>query len=263
MRQTVSAIGIGIVAGLFSGLLGVGGGVLLVPAMVLLLHYSQHRAHGTSLAVILFVAVAGLSGYIRAGQISWPIAGGLAVGGILGAVLGARLAGKLPAATLRRVFGAFLILVALRMLYDVAGALVWGHSAVAAENGLAMADEWPALVSPGIGLVAGILSGLLGVGGGIILVPAMVLLLGLSQTMAQGISLAVIIPTAISGAVVHYRQGNIQLRDVLWLAVGGVAGGLGGSELALVLPVLALRGLFGVLMVVVGISMVLPKQRAT
>ncbi len=262
MREAFLASAIGIIAGLFSGLLGVGGGVLMVPALVWLLHFSQHRAHGTSLAVILFVALAGLSGYLRAGQISWPIAGGLAVGGILGAALGARLAGKLPGATLRRIFGVFLILVALRMLYDVAGGL-WGHPAVAAGPGPAPAGAWPALASPGIGLAAGILSGLLGVGGGIILVPAMVLLLGLSQTMAQGISLAVIIPTAISGATVHYRQGHLHLRDVRWLAIGGVAGGLGGSALALILPVLALRGLFGLLMVVVGVSMALPKRRAT
>jgi uncharacterized membrane protein YfcA len=93
------------------------------------------------------------------------------------------------------------------------------------------------------------------VGGGVILVPAMIFLLGFPQTLAQGISLAVIIPTALSGTLVHYRQGNIRPRDVLWLALGGMAGAFIGAALALQLSVFILRGLFGALLFIISITM--------
>jgi uncharacterized membrane protein YfcA len=261
MHEVVLGIGIGLIAGVLSGLLGVGGGVLLVPAMVFLLQFSQHRAHGTSLAVILFVALAGLYAYITTGQMDWLIVLELSTGAVVGAVLGAQLANRLPAATLRRYFGGFLILVAARMLYDVVGVVLLDRSDELAGHGIVAGGVWSVVLVLGIGLATGILSGLLGVGGGIIMVPAMVFLLGFTQTLAQGISLAVIIPTAISGAFVHYRQGNIRPRDVLWLAVGGVAGAFAGSFLAVRLDVLILRSLFGLLLLVLGLMMVWRRRR--
>ncbi|MHB0934791.1 MAG: TSUP family transporter [Armatimonadota bacterium] len=149
-----------------------------------------------------------------------------------------------------------LILVAVRMLYDVVGVLLLNRPEELTGHAVVPPGLWFLLLVLGIGLATGVLSGLLGVGGGVVMVPAMVFLLGFTQTLAQGISLAVIIPTAVSGGVVHYRQGNIRLHDVLWLAAGGMAGAFAGSFLAVRLDVLILRGLFGLLLLVLGVSMV-------
>ena len=94
------------------------------------------------------------------------------------------------------------------------------------------------------GVVTGLVSGVMGVGGGIVMVPAMVILMGIEQVVAQGISLAVIVPTALSGAVQHYRLGNVDVRRALTIGLGGVFGGFGGAHVAQLLPCPVLRGLF-------------------
>jgi len=108
-----------------------------------------------------------------------------------------------------------------------------------------------------IGLAAGFAAGLLGVGGGIVMVPAMVLVLGFDQHVAQGTSLVVIIPAALAGSVTHYRNGRVSLRDAALLAVGGIGGAVVGSISALSVDDTLLRRLFGVFLLVVAAQVVL------
>ena len=111
-----------------------------------------------------------------------------------------------------------------------------------------------------VGVAAGFLAGLLGVGGGILLVPAMVLLLGFDQHVAQGTSLVVIVPAAMIGTWTHYRRGTIRPRDALLVAAGGVIGAAIGSLSALSLDDELLRRLFAVVLLVVAVRMLLPKR---
>ncbi len=113
-----------------------------------------------------------------------------------------------------------------------------------------------------IGLSAGLLAGLLGIGGGVVIVPAMVLLAGFDQHVAQGTSLLVIIPSAILGSVTHYRHGRFTVRDAALLAAGGVIGALAGSVTALSLDEGLLRRLFAVLILVVAVRLLLSLRRA-
>jgi uncharacterized membrane protein YfcA len=99
------------------------------------------------------------------------------------------------------------------------------------------------------GFLVGLVSGTMGIGGGILLVPLMVLGFGFSQHLAQGTSLAAIIPTALAGAFAHDREGNVDRRAVLWLAAGGIPGVLAGSLVAVHLPRALLVRLFGALVV--------------
>jgi len=112
-----------------------------------------------------------------------------------------------------------------------------------------------------IGLAAGFAAGLLGVGGGIVMVPAMVLVLGFDQHVAQGTSLVVIIPAALAGSVTHYRNGRVSLRDAALLAAGGIGGAVVGSISALSVDDTLLRRLFGVFLLVVAAQMVLGRGR--
>ena len=95
------------------------------------------------------------------------------------------------------------------------------------------------------GFVIGVLSGVMGVGGGIFLVPLMVIGFGFAQHLAQGTSLAAIIPTSIAGALTHDRLHNVDRRAALWLAAGGLGGSLAGALVAVQLPRLVLVRLFG------------------
>ena len=123
---------IGLVAGVLSGLLGVGGGVIMVPAMVALLAFTQQQAQGTSLAAIVPAALAGAVVYhFRGGHVQWPVAVAMGLAAMVGSwLLGAPLATKLDADLLKRLFGVLLIVVGLRMagvVEFVAAKLTGGH----------------------------------------------------------------------------------------------------------------------------------------
>ncbi len=109
-----------------------------------------------------------------------------------------------------------------------------------------------------IGLAAGTIAGLFGIGGGALLVPAMVLLLGFQQHLAQGTSLFVIIPTAALGAYTHYRHGLTRVRAAAALAVGGIVGAFIGGHGALALDTHTLRTVFVLYLIFTGIRMSLP-----
>jgi uncharacterized membrane protein YfcA len=114
-----------------------------------------------------------------------------------------------------------------------------------------------------IGLAAGLLAGLLGIGGGVLMVPAMVLIMAFDQHVAQGTSLLVIMPAAALGSFTHLRHGRLALRDAGALAAGGVVGALLGSLTAVALDEALLRRLFALLILVVAARMLLTRRRPT
>jgi uncharacterized membrane protein YfcA len=108
---------VGVVAGVLSGVFGVGGGILMVPALVVLLGFGQHRAHATSLAAVVPIAAVGALVFGRADSVNLAAAVVLAAGSLLGVQAGARLMDRLSDRRLAIAFGGFLILVALLMFF--------------------------------------------------------------------------------------------------------------------------------------------------
>jgi uncharacterized membrane protein YfcA len=109
---------LGLVAGVISGLFGVGGAVVIIPGLVIITKMQQHTAHGTSLAALLLpVGLLGVLEYSKRQQVSWGYAAVVACGLLIGAYFGARLAGTIPDATLKRWFGGFLLLISLKLLF--------------------------------------------------------------------------------------------------------------------------------------------------
>jgi len=107
-----------------------------------------------------------------------------------------------------------------------------------------------------VGVAAGMLSGLVGVGGGIIIVPALVFFIGFSQKTAQGTSLALIMfPVGILGVLQYYKQGHVDYRVVAILAIGFLAGSYFGSKIALSLPQETVKKIFAVLMIIIAVKM--------
>ncbi|MGE5499245.1 MAG: TSUP family transporter [Syntrophothermus sp.] len=109
---------LGLAAGILSGLVGIGGGILIVPALVFVFGLTQHQAQGTSLAVLIPpVGILAALTYYKAGHIDLRIAGLICLGFIFGALFGAKLAIGIPDAVLKKVFGAFLLIVAVKMIF--------------------------------------------------------------------------------------------------------------------------------------------------
>lgn len=109
---------IGLVAGFMGGLVGIGGGVIIVPALVMLLGMSQHAAQGTSLMMILFpVGILGALNYYKQGYVDFKYAGLLAVGFFVGSYLGSKFSLSLPQLTVKRIFAVVMMLLALKILF--------------------------------------------------------------------------------------------------------------------------------------------------
>lgn len=108
---------VGLLAGVLSGFVGVGGGIIMVPALVMLLGYSQHQAQGTSLAVIMFpVVLLAVRNYYRAGFIDPKVVGVIALAFVAGGYFGSKGALSLPAETVKRIFGVVMLVVAIKLI---------------------------------------------------------------------------------------------------------------------------------------------------
>ncbi len=109
---------LGLFSGVVSGLFGVGGAVVIIPGLVLIAKLQQHTAHGTSLAALLLpVGILGVIQYSKRGQVDFGYAAVVAVGLLIGAYFGARFAGSVSDVTLRRMFGGFLALISVKLLF--------------------------------------------------------------------------------------------------------------------------------------------------
>lgn len=252
MRRTSIALALGLGAGFVGGLFGVGGGVVMVPGMVVLMSVAQHTAHGTSVAAIIASATAGAVRLGLAGEVDWDTAGVVLVGAMIGAFFGARLMHRIPAVWLARAFVVISVVAALRMALqpEITGTLL-------ADRGILTGVGFVVL-----GLLAGTLAAILGVGGGIVYVPALVALFAFEQHIAQGTSLAIIVPSMVVAAVTHSRAGRVDWRLGGILGIGGVLGGVAGAQVALSLDAALLRQLFAGFLVVMVMRM-LNKTRAS
>ncbi len=242
----VKSFGLGLAAGVIGGLFGVGGGLLIVPGLVLWLGFEQRRASATSLAVVVGVSAAASTRLAGDGSVEFGTAGIVFIGAIIGVWVGVRAAGLLPNYWLARGFVTLMLASAVRL------AFLTGDS-IASDP--VLRGAWEPVVLVGIGVLAGMLSSTLGVGGGVVYVPALGTLMGLEQIVAQGTSLAVILPTALLGSSLHARAGRVDWKVALIAGAGAIMGALIGAEIALGLSDIVRRRLFAVFLVVVAIRM--------
>lgn len=231
---------IGLAAGLLSGLFGVGGGILIAPALVLLARMDQRLAHGTSLGAVLPISVSSLLTYWAHDHVDWRVAACLAAGSVLGALVGTRLLNVLPHRTLAISFAALLVVSAVRLFLPLSSG----------ERGVLSVVQIVVLVLIGFG--AGTLAGLLGVGGGIVMVPAMLMYLHMPSAIAKGTSVAVIIPTSIIGTWRNRRNKNVDLRAAAALGFSGIVTAVVGGWLSARMPDTLSNVLFAALLLAVA-----------
>ncbi|HTG00657.1 MAG TPA: sulfite exporter TauE/SafE family protein [Nitrospirota bacterium] len=241
---------IGLLAGIFGGLVGLGGGVIMIPLMVSVLKMDQHRAHGTSLVALVFTGLSGAVAYGMKGTVDVTAALLLAATAMITARAGARSAHALPEWKLKRVFGGFLFFVSILLL--VKSYLPHMHGLETGWNKVAV------LLLTGV--FTGFVSGMMGVGGGSLMVPAMVLLAGFEQHLAQGSSLLAMVPAGAVGAYTHWKLGNVRSNILGGLIPGILIGTYGGGVFAHALSEIVLRYLFAAVLIWTGIRYLRAKK---
>jgi uncharacterized membrane protein YfcA len=246
---------IGFFAGSFGGLVGLGGGVIMVPLMDGILKLPQLKAHGTSLVALVFTGITGAVTYALRGNVDIMASMLLASTAIFTARAGARYANALPEWKLKKYFGIFMILITILLLMK---------PYLLSNAGAAEVQIWvKVIVLMLTGAFTGFLSGMMGVGGGTIMVPAMVLLAGFTQHTAQGSSLLAMVPSGGVGAHTHWRLGNVDTKVLTGLIPGILIGTFLGSNLAHYISEDTLRIVFAAVLVWTGIRYLRASARKT
>jgi uncharacterized membrane protein YfcA len=231
------AAGLGI--GVMLGTLGGGGAIVTAPLLVYVFGVGVHEATGLSLVVVLIAAITGLLGHARAGRVRWAPGVAFGLTGIVGAVIGSWLARLVPDAVLLGGFAALLL---------AAGVAMWRGPLRGSGTARPL---WV------IGLVAvatGLVVGFFGVGGGFVVVPALVLFLGFSMPVAAGTGLLVIGIDSAAALGVRGHQG-LDLALALPLATAAIVGSVLGARWSGRVPAQRLQRSFAVLLVVVAAGM--------
>ena len=252
--EFLAGLGSGAGGGLLAGLFGVGGGLILIPLLALFLNLGQHQAQGITLAALLLPnGLPAVLHYRRRGvPIHWPLVGFLITGFVGGVYAGAKAANHLPAGPLRVIFMAFLLALAVRMWFLKSPGELPGETPAPP----AAREIWlPGIL---IGLAGGFASGLLGIGGAILMNPLMVWRLRMPQHQAQLASLAMMLPPIGLPGVLVYAQSQ---HGLPWMILAGLAAGFllgayGGARLATGMrgPVLR-RAFAGVMVLMAGLLM--------
>jgi uncharacterized membrane protein YfcA len=235
---------IGVVGGLLSGAFGVGGGIVMVPMLTAFARVDQRRASAISLLAILPTSIAGSITYLLHGEVDVVAGLFIAIGAVVGSIIGSALLRRISLTLLRWLFVALLVVVAIRMIF------VSPVRAAPLEFSPSLAIGYVVL-----GLFMGVASGLLGIGGGAIAVPALVALFGVSDLIAKGTSLLVMIPTSLAGSITNARAGLVDVRSGLTVGIAAAAASVPGVFIALVLPPRLSTVLFAVLLLAVAVQL--------
>ncbi len=247
------ALGFGIGGSL--GLLGGGGSILTVPALVYLIGQTPQVAVTTSLLIVGMNSALGAVFHRVQGTLNWRVA--LLFGGS-GMIIAYFAAG------LSKHFSSSLLLVAFATLMLAIGALLIFRKRMASEAATDFTPSLPKIIAGG--MMVGLLTGILGVGGGFLIVPALVMLVGLSFHQAVGTSLIVIAMNSAAGLLGHLSGATFDVNLIVVFVIAGLAGTFAGSRLARRLDTARLRQAFAIFVIVLAVFLLydnFPKLLAT
>lgn len=217
----VTSLIAGAVIGALLGLLGGGGSILAVPALVYVIHLDVTQAIPISLTVVAAASAVGAIPKLLAGQVQWRLAAVFAVAGIPATFVGTAIGKHLPQSVLLIGFAAVMVIAGLQMPRDNADT---GTACAVGDSGI----NWRRCAPRSIpaGLIVGLLTGLFGVGGGFLIIPALVLMLGVEMSVAVGTSLVIIVANSLAGLLAHIGDAGID-----WSITAAFVGAAMGTSL--------------------------------
>ncbi|NDJ86526.1 MAG: sulfite exporter TauE/SafE family protein [Chloroflexi bacterium] len=265
---------VGLIAGVASGMFGIGGGVIIVPALTVFLGFETVEAISTSLAALLLpVGIFAVIAYHQAALLELRASAFIAFGLLATSWFGAEITLSLPVDTLRRIYGAFLLYISWRFveprkLYaawqarrvlqvDEPSPLEQATEATPSDEKITAPDvPWYVILL--VGLIAGVASGMFGIGGGAVIVPALVAILRYDQKLAVGTSLgALLLPVGLPGVLNYAADDVLDLAAAALVAIGLLVGAIFGARIALNLPSKTVKRLYGVFLLFVALRFIL------
>lgn len=245
---------LGLAAGILSGLFGIGGGIVMVPSLIVLFGMDLLDANATSLAAMLLpVGMLGVWSFYKAGLVNLRNSLWISLGLFAGSFLGGELAVHTNESMLSKLYAAILIYIALSYLN------VWSvfkkKTSVEKKSGKKAPDSIWAFVLLGIG--AGVFAGLFGKGGGLIIVPLLIGIFRYDPRAAAATSLAALqLPVGLPSVLIYAEAGHLNLLAAALIAGGIVAGSLFGSKLSVKIPSASFKKLYGIFLFGVAVYMV-------
>lgn len=233
--------------GVLSGIVGIGGGLFIIPLLGLAFGFTQQRAQGTALVMVVPNVLLGLWRYARHRGFDPRGALVLAASAPVFTYLGARLATAAPSSTLRVAFAGFMLTLAV----------FYGLRSQAPVLRVDPEARLPRPLAMLLGAAGGLVSGLFGIGGSLFAVPLMTTLRAMGQATAQGMGLALVAPGTVVSLLVYGRAGNVDWARGVALAIGGVATLPVGVAIAHRLPERVLRAVFGLVALVSAVALLL------
>jgi len=247
MTHVALSLALGALIGLSLGLVGGGGSILTVPILVYVIGQPVQAATTTSLAIVGLNALLGMAGHARAHRVDPRTGLIFGVVGTDGALVGSWLNRLVPGTVLLVCFALIMLVAAVAMLRR----RVEPQTTPDGEAARSDARNW---LKIGVsGTVVGLMTGFFGVGGGFVIVPALVLVLGISMRLAVGTSLLVIAINSAVSLAAHLRTGSLDLAITGLFVLGGIVGALAGVSLAGRVPQRRLTQIFAVLIVAVAV----------
>lgn len=243
-RNWFGLILLGLAVGVSSGLFGIGGGIIILPALVFLFGFNTRLAAGTSLLAVILPSIVGVISYALESNVNLLMAVLLAAGSIVGAPIGSWLLSIVPQRAVQWGFIAFMIIVIISLFLVIPSREAVVHIDWLIGTGMVL-----------LGLFTGVMSGLLGIGGGVIVVPLLVVLFGASDLIAKGTSLLMVIATGVSGTVSNVLRKNVDPPAALTIGAAAALVTPLGVWAAYALPPAVANIVFSAFLVVVIIRM--------
>lgn len=247
--KVIVLLSVGVLAGFLSGFLGIGGGIVMVPALTFLLKFDMHLSVGSTLLAMVVLTTTGALSHLKNKEFNLKVWIALVAGGIPSAYLGSELAALAPSSYLSFVFGSILVVMGIWMALGIKT-----PNSETSEGGNILTKKYIILFGGAIGI--GIMSALSGLGGGIFMVPLMVFL-GLGHTVAVGTSLGVIVLTSLSASVGYVQHGNVDFMASFLLVISALVFTYIGANTTAKISRSRFKRIFGIITVVVGIRALL------
>ncbi|MBP1762313.1 MAG: hypothetical protein H6Q64_1855 [Firmicutes bacterium] len=250
---------IGLLAGCLGAIVGLGGGVIMLPGLQLLAGFDLTKAIGTTLFAVIFTSISGAQGHYRAGNVRLKSGGYAALGGLIGVLLGSYVFAKYLSNSftiLEISLGIFFLFTAYRMGRDTYLEFSGKRGTIAVDANKSQNESFAPLFA--LGFFTGCLTGMLGVGGGFIFTPGFMLIGGLSPQVAVGTTMLAMLPISLSGGLIKLYQGFVDLPAGIVLGLGTALGAQVGVWISSRMSPILLKVVFTILFAILAADYLMP-----
>jgi len=231
--MVIGLLALGLAAGVLSGLFGIGGGIVMVPALIAIFGFDILDANAISLAAMLLpVSILGVIAYYKAGYVDFRKSLFISLGLLAGSFFGAKIALNIGEGLLAKMYAGLLLYVAVSYL-DIPSLIK--KNRINSETAIApRGSVWAFIL---LGIFAGVIAGMFGKGGGLIIVPALVTIFRFDSKTAAATSLTALqLPVGLPSVIIYAQQGHLNIRYAAFIAGGILFGAFVGTKIAIKTP---------------------------